>query len=141
MPPLIPKSDIGDTLTAHIADFNLLTQKLDAAVQTKNEEAIRSTQQDLDLFFGQLDAKKQQEIRIFLEQQKVGQSIQNYRKTTNGRIHHVMDSLVNVARATANTVPMLAEQTTRLIISTIGHVGAGIYKGGRAVIDTFQQAA
>lgn len=141
MPALIPESDTGDTLAAHIAAFNALAQKLDAAVQAKNEGAIASTQQDLDLFFGQLDGVKQREIRIFLEQQKAGKTIQNYRDVSRGRVHQIMDALVGTVKATADTVPQLAEETLRLVIATVGHLGAGVWKGGVSTVRSFQQAA
>ncbi len=128
-------------LLPHVAQFNALTQKIDTAVKSKNAEAVLAAKQELDVFFGQLQDAQQQEIRIFVAQQKVGQTIQRYRAANRGHIHAMMDTVVGISRTMADTVPKVAEETLRLIVSTIGHLGVGLVRGVLDANKSAKQAA
>lgn len=129
------------SLSPYVAQFNLLTQKLDTAVKTHNPELVIAAKQELDVFFGTLTIKQQDEIRIFLEQQKVGQVIQYHNLFNRGRIRAIMNFGVGITRTMADTVPKVAEETFRLIFSTIGHTAVGLVRGTMDANRSFHKAS
>jgi hypothetical protein len=135
------QSTSGKDLAPHIQQFNVLTQKLDEAVKNKDATVVDATKQELDIFFGQLESKQQMEIWRFLELQRSGQSIQEYRSTYRGRFYAVLNGVGSAAKTTAHAIPQLAEETVRLLVATLGHIGAGAWKGGVSTYQAFNQAA
>lgn len=128
-------------LSAHLAKFLQLTEQLDDAVKSGKDEEKDKVQKEINVFFGSLSSTKQNDIRIFLIQQHAGRRIESYRSKTHRAISEILQFPVVLAHNITETIPHLTRETVDAIVSTVGMIGVGAYRGGKKVVDAFRQAA
>lgn len=120
-------------LPHHVHEFIALSEGLEAAMKTKNAVDITMARNRLRLLFVSLDEKAQQDIQQFIQKEIAGLRIQDQRSQFNSGIHRALNVPVMGMHALAETVPQLAGETLRLIVTTIGMLGLNVYKAGKTV--------
>jgi|CXWL01.1.fsa_nt_gi hypothetical protein len=123
----------ASSLPHHVQEFIALSEGLETAMKTKNAVDITMARNRLRLLFVSLDEKAQQDIQQFIQKEIAGIRIQDERGTINNSIHRALNVPVMGMHALAETVPQFAAETLRLIVTTVGLAGVGVYKAGRTI--------
>lgn len=128
----------SQALPEHVIHFDDIERKLDVAVRKGDEQETEKVRKELDLFLGSLNAEQQEAIRIYLIQQNAGRRVEQYRSGFHKGVSDVLQFPVVLMKTAADTLPPLAEETLRLIVSTVGLTIRGVITG---VQETFRKAA
>jgi hypothetical protein len=128
-------------LPDHVLEFLTLSEELEQALQTKNPVEITQVRSRMKIFYGTLDEEKQHGIQRFIQQEAAGMRIADERSTVMNMMQRTLNAPGMVVHALAETVPQLTGETLRLIVTTLGFAGYGLYRGGKTVRNIFRQAA
>ncbi len=128
-------------LQPHVREFLELSEALDQEIKKDDDIAIKQIETKLRVFYGTLEAEKQQDIMHFLQQQNAAIRIENERGTISKAIHQTMDWTERAVHETGAVVAIASAGIVHLGLSFVGGVAGGVRSGAKAIKRSWLNAA
>ena len=139
MSETLRSSSIPDQkLDTCVEQFLGFEKALDQARLSKDKVQMQEALESIQKFYGLLKPEQQAKIKSFIEQQNSSERLDHIRGNFNRNVNGILGRASAIIKTSADTLPRISEDTTRLVVGSVVGLARGLYKG---VVDPFKQAA